>query len=261
MFDNSSPSLADIAAVTDNRNSGFGDGGGWWVLIILFALFGWGGGGFGGRAGNDAGGTFNGAIPNGFALATDVANLERKLDGVDNGLCNGFYATANALNDGFAGVNNTMCQGFSGVTQAVTQQGYETRLGNRDIQAQLAKCCCDTQAAIQANTTQGILNTNAVQQQLSSCCCEQEKQAMQTRYDLSQDHCATMNAIDKLGDRIIDYMSTQENQRLRDENTALKFQASQESQNQYLTSTLRPTPQPAYITCNPWGCDCGTPAR
>lgn len=46
----SGPSLADIAAVTDgNRNnSGWGDGNGWWVLIILFALFGWGGnGGFG----------------------------------------------------------------------------------------------------------------------------------------------------------------------------------------------------------------------
>ena len=41
MFSNS-PSIADIAAVTDgNRNSGgWGDGNGWWVLIILFALFG-----------------------------------------------------------------------------------------------------------------------------------------------------------------------------------------------------------------------------
>ena len=50
MMNASGPSLADIAAVTDgNRNnSGWGDGNGWWVLIILFALFGWGGnGGFG----------------------------------------------------------------------------------------------------------------------------------------------------------------------------------------------------------------------
>lgn len=42
---NSSPSLADIAAVTGgNRNDGAWGDGGWWVLIILFALFGgWGG--------------------------------------------------------------------------------------------------------------------------------------------------------------------------------------------------------------------------
>lgn len=55
MFSNS-PSIADIAAVTDgNRSNGWGDGNGWWVLVILFALFGWGGNrGFGGGYGNGA---------------------------------------------------------------------------------------------------------------------------------------------------------------------------------------------------------------
>ena len=35
-----SPSLADIAAVTggNRNNDGWGDGNGWWVLIILFAI-------------------------------------------------------------------------------------------------------------------------------------------------------------------------------------------------------------------------------
>ncbi len=53
---NSSPSLADIAAVTGgNRNDGAWGDGGWWVLIILFALFGgWGGYGFGGNGGGVA---------------------------------------------------------------------------------------------------------------------------------------------------------------------------------------------------------------
>ena len=59
MFNNGMmmPSLADIAAVTGNRNgNGWGDCGAWWIIVILFAL--WGGfgcdgngfGGFGGRA-------------------------------------------------------------------------------------------------------------------------------------------------------------------------------------------------------------------
>lgn len=41
MFNNAAISPADIAAVTRNSNNdGFGDGNGWWILIILFALFG-----------------------------------------------------------------------------------------------------------------------------------------------------------------------------------------------------------------------------
>lgn len=255
MFSNS-PSIADIAAVTDgNRNSGgWGDGNGWWVLIILFALFGWGGNrGFGGGGYGTGDGTFNGGIPNGFALATDFASLERKMDGVNNGLCDGFYATANGMNTGFAAVQNALCQGFNGVNQTVTTQGYESRLGTQALQAQLAQCCCDTQAAIQANTTQGVMNTNAIQQQVAQCCCGQEKQAMQTRFDMAQNQCATLQAIDKVGDRIVDYMAQEKMQALRDENQALRLAASQSQQNQYLVDQLRPCPQPAYITSNPWG--------
>lgn len=255
MFNNS-PSIADIAAVTDgNRNSGgWGDGNGWWVLIILFALFGWGGNrGFGSGGCGAGDGTFNGGIPNGFALATDFASLERKMDGVNNGLCDGFYATANGMNTGFAAVQNALCQGFNGVNQAVVSQGYESRLGTQALQAQLAQCCCDTQAAIQANTTQGVMNTNAIQQQVAQCCCGQEKQAMQTRFDMAQNQCATLQAIDKVGDRIVDYMAQEKMQALRDENQALRLAASQSQQNQYLVDQLRPCPQPAYITSNPWG--------
>ena len=253
MFSNS-PSIADIAAVTDgNRSNGWGDGNGWWVLVILFALFGWGGNrGFGGGYGN-GGGTFDGGIPNGFALATDFATLERKMDSIGNGVCDGFYATANGMNTGFAAVQNALCQGFSGVNQAVASQGYETRLGTQALQAQLAQCCCDTQAAIERNTTQGVMNTNAVQQQIAQCCCEQEKQVMQTRFDMAQNQCATLQAIDKVGDRIVDYMAQEKMQALRDENQALRLAASQSQQNQYLVDQLRPCPQPAYITCNPWG--------
>lgn len=52
----SAPSLSDIAAVTkDGNGDGWGNGNGWWVLIILFAIFGGWGNGWGGQGRNGEG--------------------------------------------------------------------------------------------------------------------------------------------------------------------------------------------------------------
>ena len=95
---------ADIAAVTNGGNSGWGFGGdgAWWIIILfLFVFCGWGGNGFGN--GNNGGG-----VMDGYVLTSDFANLERKLDGVNNGLCDGFYAQAQLIN----GVQQGMSNGF-----------------------------------------------------------------------------------------------------------------------------------------------------
>lgn len=95
-------SLADIAAATgDGRNNGaWGDGNGaWWIIILfLFVFCGWGNGnnGFLGGRGNDGG------VVDGYILTSDFANIERKIDGVNNGLCDGFYAVNSSLLNGFA---------------------------------------------------------------------------------------------------------------------------------------------------------------
>lgn len=94
------PSLADIAAVTGNRNgNGWGDGcGAWWIIVILFALW----GGFGNWDGNGFGNRGNGsATRSALASAATQADIQRgfdnqsvinKLNGLENGLCDGFYA-------------------------------------------------------------------------------------------------------------------------------------------------------------------------
>lgn len=103
--------------VVANGNCGngmFGNNGDWIWAFLLFALIGNNGwGGFGG--GN-----------NGYSsvLATDFATIERKIDGVNNGLCDGFYAMNTGMLNGFNAVQQTLCQGFSGVNASITDVGY-----------------------------------------------------------------------------------------------------------------------------------------
>lgn len=238
---------ADIAAVTNNRgNGGFGDGfgDGWWI-IILFLLFGnrgYGGGNYGG------GGC---ATQADVRAAVDQQTLISKIDQQTYGLADSFTALNNTLNNNFRGLDNAICT-----------LGYQGAQHANNLSAQLAQCCCDTRAAIKDNTTQGVMNTNAIQQQIAACCCDLEKANMQNRFDAQTYNCNTLQAIDKLGDRIIDYMAAEKTQALRDENQALRLAASQAKQNQYLINELRPCPIPAYITCNPYAanygnCGCG----
>lgn len=120
-------SLADISAATgNNRNNDgmFGGNGAWW--IVLFLIFGWGRNGFGGN------GNGGGAV-DGYVLATDFATLERKLDGVNNGICDSTFALNNTITNGFAGVQQALCQGFNGLNVAYLQ-------GTNNIQTQLADC-------------------------------------------------------------------------------------------------------------------------
>lgn len=233
---------ADVAAVTRNNDGGmFGNDSWAWIVILL--LFGWGGNrGFGGFGG--------GGIGENYSLATDFATIERKLDGVNNGLCDGFYAQNTNMLNGFASVQQTLCQGFSGVDRSIANLGY-----------QQAQCCCDTKSAIKDVGIGIERNGWTLSKQISDCCCDLEKMNMQNRFDAQAYNCNTLQAIDKLGDRIIDYMAAEKTQALRDENQALRLAASQERQNRYLVNELRPCPVPAYITCNPYAytnpCGCG----
>lgn len=51
---------------------------------------------------------------------------------------------------------------------------------------------------------------------------------------------------------ILDFLTNDKIATLTAENQSLKFAASQQAQNNYLTSALRPTPVPAYNVPAPW---------
>ena len=242
---NSSPSLADIAADTGgNRNDGAWGEGGWWVLIILFALFGgWGGYGFGGNGGG--GYTATAATQADIQRGFDNSAVISKLDGITNGLCDGFYA-----------VNNGMLTGFNSIQQAIN-----------------------------ADTVAGMQNANAIQSQLANCCCETREAIQGVNFNMAQNTCALQNTMNNntrdiidsqnAGTRaILDYLCQDKIATLQAENNDLRLAASQDRQNALLTtamtaqtnhiiSAVNPSPIPAYQVPNPntyipYGCGCNT---
>ncbi len=240
MMENSNGFATGYAVGRDSGNGGYGNGffGNDWAWIVILLLFGYGGRGFGGFGGGYGA---TGGIGENYVLATDFATIERKLDGVNNGLCDGFYAQNTNMLNGFAGVQQTLCQGFSGINSSIANLGY-----------QQAQCCCETKGAIKDVET-GVERAGwNLSKQISDCCCDLEKMNMQNRFDAQAYNCNTLQAIDKVGDRIIDYLATEKTQALRDENFALRLQASQAKQNEFLISRLgEKCPEPAYIVQPP----------
>ena len=228
---------ADFAAISGNNNeNGFGGGNGaWWLIVLfIFALCGYGGfGGFG------SGGS-QGAADN-YILASDFSQIERKLDGVYSGICDATFSLNNSITNGFAAAQNTMTQGFAGLNMAMVQQGYENRMVTQGVQNTLQNCCCDLRQQISDVNYNIATQANGIGRQI-------ENGFSQTNYNMASQNCQTLQAIEKVGDRVIDYLSQQENQRLRDEVAQYRAHAN----SQYVINELTPKcPVPAYLTCNP----------
>ena len=217
-------------APTGMMNSGFGGFGGdgaWWIIILfLFVFCGWGGNGWGNN-GN------SGGVVDGYVLTSDFANVERKIDSVNQGLCDGFYQQAQLVN----GTNMAMANGFA--------------------QAELSRS--NQQAAL-------MQQLNAMQMQAANCCCENRAAIAQVRYDMATQACDTRNTVQNAtrdiidannqnSRAILDFLTQSKLSDLQAENQGLKLAASQAAQNSYLVSQLRPSPIPAYTVQNPYCCN------
>lgn len=245
MFNNSGYSLADIAAATGkNGTDGFGEGGWWIILLFLFSGFGWGGGYGGGRGGAT---TTREEISYGF----DMNGIENGIRGIQQGLCDGFYAMNTGMLNGFNSVQSSLCQGFAGVNQAITadtiaamQNTNTITNGIHDLSTQLASCCCDIKTGVERGFSD-----------LGYALATQESATRQTITDATRDIIASTNA----GTRaILDFLTQDKIAALTAENQTLKFAASQQAQNAYLVRELSPKcPIPAYVVANPY-CNSGT---
>lgn len=188
-----------VAPANTGNGNGFGWGGdgAWWiVLFLIFAAFGGWGNGFG------FGGGGNGVM-DGYVLTSDFANVERKIDSVNQGLCDGFYQQAQLVN----GTNMAMANGFG--------------------QAELSRA--NQQAALMQQLT-------AMQMQAAECCCNTQRSIEGVRYDMAAQACDTRNTVQNAtrdiidnansnSRAILDFLTQSKLQDLQSENQGLKLAA------------------------------------
>lgn len=221
-----------------NGGFGFGDGNGFWIILLFILLGGWGngfGGGFGGNIGGDLYPWMNqsNTINGGFRDQM----LNTSINGIQQSITSGFGDVQTALCGGFAGVNASI----NGAQNAIAQQMYGNQIAD-----------LERSFAAQTATTAGM---NAIQSQLAQCCCDNRAATADLKYTVATENCAdrtqamqnTRDIIDnqnRVGQSILDKMcqleldgykrqvadEQRENANLRSENQYLKNEASRVAQ-------------------------------
>lgn len=236
----------NVCVVPSTNGGGWGGNGSWGEMIfaiIILAMFsggdGFGNGGLFGGRGSGA----SGEIQRGF----DTSAIVNKLDGINSGLCDGFYAQNTGMLNGFHGVDNAICNlGFS------TQQGFNATQvammqGNNALQAQLAQCCCDNRAAIadlKYDMATSDCSIKTLVNQLAQQIMWGQQNGIRDLSDLINNKFCQLEMSQK--DAIIADLRTQLAQ-CGDQNMANAIVAR-------LTAVINPPSVPVYPAANPNGC-------
>lgn len=166
-MENSTPSIADFAALM-NRDD-FGNGG-IWVIILFFALF-----GFGGFGWNRNGNTEQPVTESSLCNAMNFNNLENAV----GRLSDNENLHMMQLSQGLATVGYENLRNFADTQQTIQNGDYA-------ISNQLSDCCCKTQRAIDnvnfnaaQNTAAINENTTAQVQKVLDALCQGKIEALQ----------------------------------------------------------------------------------
>ena len=198
--------IGEAMALTNNNNAWMNNP---FMYLIWLAFF--GGDGFGwGRRGQ---GLTQAELQEGF----NNQNVMRGLEGIKNGLCDGFYAqNTNAL-QGQNQLQRDLCAGFSAVNAGITNAGYQ-------LGAQLAE--------------------NRFAQQ--SCCCETNRNIDSVKFENAKNTCAITTAIHSEGEATRQLITDNVIQALRDKIAdkdrdlqAARYQTSQLQQNGTIIEAVR----------------------
>lgn len=171
----------------------------------------------------------------------------------------------NAVQSAINAVQSSICNLGGRVDMSALQIINAINSGDANLANQLSQCCCTVREAI---ATQGYDNqlatlnqTNTLQNAINFVNSSIERGFAATNFETAQQTCAITKAIGEstaailAGQKAAEMREMQrEIQNLRDERTAFQMSALTQQQTQNLVNQLRPCPVPAYITCNPFGC-------
>lgn len=268
LMQNANKGMDPAALMAMMNNGGFGGNGGWWWIWIILIFFCWGGfgnNGFG-RGSNDA-----------SHLASQLnndANTSCLMQAI-NGNKEAISQLANTLNCDINAVQTALNQ----INTGISQISCDTKLsscevinaitsGNANLASQLANCCCTTQRSIDA--VNNNITKMGYESQLSVC---NQTNTLQNAITggfnaLMADNASKFNIVGAKIDaqtQIINDKFCQLEMRemqnkidaLREDKQALQLSASQQAQTANIVNQIRPCPVPAYLTCNPFGCQGG----
>lgn len=205
--------------------------------------------------------------------AGDILALTRDQDGMSNAWNNPFiYLVWLALLGGDGGLFGRKNNDAAAVQGALTRSDLFEGFNNQDVNSQLrglTSGLCDGFYAINSGLkdgfygVQGALAENRFAQQ--NCCCEIKGGIKDLSAEGYKNTCEITTAIHAEGEATRALINSNTMQELRDkladrdrELQSAQFQLSQQTQNATLIGTLRPFPQPAYITCSPYQSANGT---
>lgn len=216
--------IQPVMPVSGGYGDGFGCGGGMWFmwLVVIFALMGGGGFGFGNR-GN---GLTQAEMQQGFNHQDEMGQLR----GVAYGLADSTYALNNSMLHGQAELGRNIMQGNYGLEKTMMQNGWGISQQLNENRFAQQNCCCETNRNIDSVKAENYQNTCKITTAI-------HEEAEKTR------GLITANTMQELRDRLAD--------RDRDLQTA-RFNLSQTIQSAAIVNQLRPYPQPAYITASPY---------
>ena len=243
-----------------NSGFGFGDGGGFWILLLFILMGGWGNGFGGGFGGGDLYPWMNNSqnINSGFRdqmLNTSISGIQ------------------NSITSGFGDVQTALCGGFAGATAAVT--GAQNALAQQLYTNQIADL--ERSFAAQTANTAGM---TGLQSQMAQCCCDNRASIADLKYTVATEACADRAAV---GDalqaviasntantqKILDHLCQQEIDNLKGQVVSLQNQVNMQNlaasqaaqtaalvadntaQTQYLVNRISPYPIPSWTVANP----------